>query len=337
MQIYPWHAAAWTELGRYRAQLPHAILIRGAEGTGGEALGRTFAESLLCESAAADAFPCGKCPACNWMAQGNHPDLRVLQPESLAAEPAPDSDEAPAPPARKEKKSEQIRIDQVRELQDFLAIGTHRAGLRVVLVQPAEAMNPNTQNALLKSLEEPPPGTVFVLVAGNTERLLPTVRSRCIALELPAAAREASLAWLKEQGVTDAEALLAAAGGAPLAALELAGLAEARERLISGLRDPKLDALDLAERAQGVPPVHLVAWLQRWCYDLLAARLGGPIRYHPKYERYIAETSRRSRASELAGYLRSLAEARSLAQHPLNARLFAEDLLIRYRALTSGS
>lgn len=337
MNIYPWQIAAWTELGRYRVQLPHAVLIRGPEGTGAEALGRAFAESLLCESPAADGFACGKCVACNWTAQGNHPDLRVVQPESLAAEPVSDPDEAPAPAARREKKSEQIRIDQVRELQDFLAIGTHRAGLRVVLVHPAEAMNPNTQNALLKSLEEPPPGTVFVLVAGNTERLLPTVRSRCVTLELPAAAREASLAWLKEQGASDAEALLAAAGGAPLAALELAAVADARERLISGLRDPKVDALDLADRAQGVPPVHLVAWLQRWCYDLLAARLGGPVRYHPKYERVIAETSRRSRASDLAAYLRVLAEARSLAQHPLNPRLFAEDLLIRYRALTSVS
>jgi DNA polymerase III subunit delta' len=331
--IYPWQESTWTALGRYRARLPHALLFRGREGSGAEALGRTFADSLLCESPAEGGFPCGRCPACNWLAQGNHPDFRLLQPESHAAEPAGDPDEAPVP-ARKEKKSDQIRIEQVRDLQDFLAIGTHRAGLRVVLVHPAEAMNPNTQNALLKSLEEPPPGTVFVLVTVNAERLLPTVRSRCVTLDVPAAGRPAALAWLTEQGAADPEALLSAAGGAPLAALELAGVAEAREAFLGGLRDPKADGLALAERAQGIPPLHLVAWLQRWCYDLLAARLGTPIRYNSKYESVIVETSSRCRASELAGYLRTLAEARSLAQHPLNPRLFFEDLLIRYRALT---
>lgn len=335
MDIYPWQSGSWGELGRYRAQLPHALLIRGRDGTGAEALGRAFAESLLCESPAEAGFACGRCPACNWLAQGNHPDFRLLQPESLAPEPAPDAEDAPAP-ARREKKSDQIRIDQVRELQDFLAIGTHRAGLRVVLIHPAEAMNPNTQNALLKSLEEPPPGTVFVLVSSNVERLLPTVRSRCIAVDLPAPEPDAALAWLKAQGVAEAADLLAATGGAPLAAVELAEVAKFRDGFLAALRDPKSDALDLADAAQGVPPAHLVAWMQRWCYDLLLARLGAPGRYHPKYEKLIADSSRFTRASELAAYLRTLAEARSLAQHPLNPRLFFEDLLIRYRALVSG-
>ena len=330
--IYPWQKKAWDELGRYRAQLPHAILLRGREGLGAEALGQTFAQSLLCEAPRDGGFPCGRCPACIWFAQGNHPDFRLLQPDCVAPVAAAVGEEAPA---KKEKKSEQIRIDQVRALQDFLGIGTHRAGLRVILVHPAEAMNPNTQNALLKSLEEPPPGTVFVLVTANAERLLPTVRSRCIALDLAAAGRAEALAWLEEQGVADPTGLLAAAGGAPLAALELAALAVQREAFITGLGDAKAGPLAVADRAQGVPPVHIVAWLQRWCYDLLASRLGLPVRYHPKYERLIAETSSRCRAAELAAYLRTLAEARSLAQHPLNPRLFFEDLLIRYRALTA--
>src|SRR5260370_3002156 len=86
---------------------------------------------------------------------------------------APESREEGAEPAK--KKSEQIRIEQVRELADFLAVGTHRGGLRVLLVYPAEAMNANTQNALLKSLEEPPPAPVVLLVSSQAERFLPTV------------------------------------------------------------------------------------------------------------------------------------------------------------------
>jgi DNA polymerase III subunit delta' len=335
--IYPWQEPAWEELRRYRAQLPHALLLRGREGVGADALGRTFAQGLLCETPAEGGFPCGRCPACNWMMQGNHPDFRLLQPESLAAEPAAAEGEEASAPARREKKSDQIRIDQVRELQDFLGIGTHRAGLRVILVHPAEAMNPNTQNALLKSLEEPPPGTVFILVTANAERLLPTVRSRCVILDLPAADPRLALAWLTEQGVPDPAGLLAAAGGAPLAALALADCAAEREAFLAGLRDAKTGPLALAEQSQRTVPAQLVAWLQRWCYDLLAARLGVPVRYHPKYERFIVDISSRCRAPELAGFLRTLVEARSLAQHPLNARLFFEDLLIRYRTVTGGS
>jgi DNA polymerase-3 subunit delta' len=127
-----------------------------------------IAQSLLCETPAAQGRACGACSACLWFSQGNHPDFRLLVPESLL----PESREEGADPARKEKKSEQIRIEQVRELADFLSVGTHRGGLRVILAYPADAMNANTQNALLKSLEEPPPATVFLTTA-RPEGLLP--------------------------------------------------------------------------------------------------------------------------------------------------------------------
>jgi len=98
---------------------------------------------------------CGACLACGWFSLGNHPDFRLIVPESMAPEPR----EEGAEPAK--KKSEQIRIEQVRELADFLAVGTHRGGLRVILVYPAEAMNANTQNALLKNLENLRPPRFF--------------------------------------------------------------------------------------------------------------------------------------------------------------------------------
>src|SRR5260221_11148768 len=134
----------------------------------------------------------------------------------MAAEPREEGVE----PAK--KKSEQIRIEQVRELGDFLAVGTHRAGLRVILVYPAEAMNANTQNALLKNLEEPPPATVFLLVTTQAERLLATVRSRCLKLTLPFPPPDPVQRGLKEQGDAHPEAALAAAGGSPLPALRTA-------------------------------------------------------------------------------------------------------------------
>src|SRR5215467_5358096 len=83
-----------------------------------------------------ESLPCGRCEACVWFGQGNHPDFRLIQPEALAESAEPD------PGSRKregESSSRQIRIEQIREVQEFLAIGTHRRGLRVVLVRPAEA------------------------------------------------------------------------------------------------------------------------------------------------------------------------------------------------------
>src|SRR5256885_3651524 len=215
--IFKWQEQAWKAWAQLRERLPHAILIQSGEGMGEFEFARACAQSLLCEKPGPDRRACDSCRACNWFSQGNHPDFRLIVPESMA----PESREEGAEPAK--KKSEQIRIEQARELADFLGVGTHRGGLRVVLIYPAETMNANTQNALLKNLEEPPPATVFLLVATQAERLLATVRSRCLKFTLLLPPSDLVLRWLKEQGLEHPEATLAGAGGAPPAALKAAG------------------------------------------------------------------------------------------------------------------
>src|SRR3979490_2592662 len=212
--IFWFQDQAWKVWGQLRERLPHAILIQSGEGMGEFEFAQAWAQSLVCEEPGPDRRACGVCHACNWFSQGNHPDFRLIVPESMA----PESREEGAEPAK--KRSEQIRIEQVRELAGFLAVGTHRGGLRVILVYPADAMNANTQNALLKSLEEPPPDTIFLLVTTQAERLLATVRSRCLRLTLPLTAPVQVSRWLREQGIERPEAALAAAGGAPLAVLK---------------------------------------------------------------------------------------------------------------------
>src|SRR5258705_9872798 len=229
--IFKWQEEAWRAWAQLRERLPHALLIQSGEGMGEFEFAQACAQSLLCEKPGPDRRACGSCRACSWFSQGNHPDFRLIVPESMA----PQSREEGAEPAK--KKSEQIPIEQVRELPDFLAVGTHPGGLRVLLVFPAEAMNANTQNALLKSLEEPPPDTIFLLVTTQAERLLATVRSRCLRLTLPLPEPAQVLRWLKEQGVERPETALAAAVGAPLAALTAVemeaeiGRASCRERV----------------------------------------------------------------------------------------------------------
>lgn len=328
--MFSWQKPAWDAWTRIRERLPHAVLIRAAEGLGEFEFAQGIARSLLCETPLADGRACGACPACLWISQGNHPDFRLILPESLL----PESREEGADAARKEKKSEQIRIEQVRELADFLSVGTHRGGLRVILVYPADAMNASTQSALLKSLEEPPPATVFLLTTTRPDALLPTVRSRCLKFALPFPETGPVLAWLKEQGVRQPEAVLAGAGGAPLAALKAAESEADRLRFIEGLKGTGFDPVALAESVQRVPLWDLVGWLQRWSYDLLLARVAGPIRYHLGHEGSIEEIARRCEAAAIARYLRRLASARALARHPLNAKLFVEDLLLGYQRLT---
>ena len=323
-QVQPWKA--WTQL---RERLAQAILIQSGEGLGEFEFAQACAQSLLCETPQPDRQACGACHACNWFSQGNHPDFRLVVPESMA----PESREEGAEPAK--KKSEQIRIEQARELADFLAVGTHRGGLRVILIYPAEAMNANTQNALLKNLEEPPPATVFLLVTTQPERLLATVRSRCLKFTLPFPPSDPVLRWLKEQGLRQPEATLAGAGGAPLAALKAADTDADRLRFIEGLGNPGFDPIALAEMVLRVPLWDLVGWLQRWSYDLLLARVTGRVRYHLNLEGVIEDTARHCDAAELAAYLRRLAQARALARHPLNAKLFVEDLLLQYRRLVA--
>jgi len=309
--------------------LSHAILIQSGEGLGEFEFAHACAQSLLCENPKPDRKACGTCHACNWFSQGNHPDFRLVVPESMA----PESREEGAEPAK--KRSEQIRIEQVRELADFLAVGTHRGGLRVILIYPAEAMNANTQNALLKNLEEPPPATVFLLVGTQSERLLATVRSRCLKFTLPFPQPDPVLRWLKEQGLEHPEATLAGAGGAPLAALKAADTDADRLRFIQDLGNPGFDPIALAETVLRIPLWDLVGWLQRWTYDLLLARISGRVRYNLNQAVAIADTARHCDPADIAAYLRRLAQARALARHPLNAKLFVEDLLLQYRRLVA--
>jgi DNA polymerase III subunit delta' len=331
--MYNWHQKTLSQLLARRSRLPHALLLHAPAGTGIAEFGAWLSQSLLCEQPRPSGEACGACAACNWFSQGNHPDFRLVQPESFAADPEEGSE---APPDRKasERKSDQIRIDQIRALADFLSVGTHRSGARVLLLHPADSMNMATQNALLKNLEEPGAGTVFLLATSLPDRLLPTIRSRCQAVPLPRPDAADSLAWLRSQGVADPDELLAMAGGAPLAAAEMAAQTAFFAQLADRLADRRLDPLSLAQALQSVPAAEVVNELYRWCYDLLTSRLGGTVRYHVKRQAALEATARHCDPVRVAGYLRKLCEARSLAQHPLNPRLFMEDLLLQYSQAT---
>ena len=336
MTPFPWHRAALGRLLAHRERMPHALLVQGPAGIGKVAFARALAAGVLCE-APRGGFACGECPACHWFSQGNHPDYREIVPEAAMEEEA---GEGEAEAARPEKaKSVVIKVDQVRAVADFVALSTHRAGFRVLVIHPAEALHPNAANALLKTLEEPPPATLIVLVSDRPARLLPTIRSRCRVVALPTPPKDAALAWLREQGVAAPEIALAAAGGAPLAAREQAEPAESelQRRLLAELAKPSgADALTFAATVDRESVERFIHWMQTWVHDLARVRLAGEPRHHGNLSQPLRAKSRAADLEALFALDRELAEARSLAAHPLNPRLLAEHLLMSYNRATSG-
>ena len=180
---------------------PHALLLVGVEGIGKTTLALDLAAGLLCLAADSAVRPCRVCAACRKVEHGNHPDVHLLAPEGAG---------------------QQIRIGQVQQLGADLALLPLEGRFRVGIIEKAHRLNDDAQNALLKTLEEPPPRVVLILAADDAARLLPTVISRCTRVRLgPVAADELS-AILVARGVADAArgaALARLTGGRPGAAL----------------------------------------------------------------------------------------------------------------------
>lgn len=331
MAILPWQLELWSRLAGNRAGLPHALLFQGRKGVGKLEFASALAQALLCDSPLPSGEACGTCLSCGWFDQGNHPDFRRVEPEALA-------ESGETGESKGKKASNQIRIEQVRGLEGLVNLSTHRSGMRVILIHPAEAMNPNAANALLKTLEEPPPHSLFILITHQPQYLLPTVRSRCLKVDFPVPSLEHSINWLRQKGVADPAPFLAQAGYAPLAALEMVSdeLQEARRSFLSQLSQPRhMDPIALAEKSEKIDMPNAVKWLQQWVYDLIGCRVSGQVRYQVDYMHEIKALSGYINVSDALSFQKELLEAQKNIHHPLNAQLLLEQLLLSYMQLTN--
>ena len=261
-------------------QRGHALLVQGHEGIGALPFVLTLAQSWLCESEAAGLRPpCGHCGSCKLVQNHLHPDLQVLMPEALRRQHDwPLVDDKADSEDSKRKPSKQIRIDEVRSVIDWVYKTSARGHGKVAVLHPAEALNLQSANALLKTLEEPPAGTRIVLSTADAAWLLPTVRSRCQMIKLAAPSRAESLAWLQAQGVDGAEVLLAACSGRPL---------EAAAWFASGVRADQWQGLPAALSRgapgplQGWPLPRVLDALHKVCHDAMALASGAAPHYFP--------------------------------------------------------
>jgi DNA polymerase III subunit delta' len=330
MAILPWHREPLQALIARGEKLPHALLVHGQSGIGKVEFAMSLAQSLLCE-APHEGLACGTCPACGWFLAGNHPDFRLLLPESLAED---EDSEAPTDvDAKEKKKSREIKIDQIRAIGDFMALSTHRNGYRVLVLHPAEAMNAAAANALLKTLEEPPPRSLIILVSDQLGRLLATIRSRCQRVLLSPPDTTVALAWLSELGVESAEDALQSAAGGPLDALAFADpdYQAAREAFVSALAESSLDFVQTAQHFEKAELANLLYWLQTWVGDLISQRMVGEVNHHRRHARAIGKIAAQIDLGRAFRYESELRQTRRLINHPLNARLLLEQLLIGYR------
>ncbi len=203
----PWIDAAWSVWVRRRegGRVPHAVLLAGPAGLGKRGLAADIVGGLLCTAPGPDGRPCGACRACTLVAAGTHPDLH-----RVALEVNEDSG----------KLRTEIVVEQVRALRDALAQTSQFGGWRIALIDPADAMNGPSFNALLKTLEEPEASALLLLVCDRPGALPATIRSRCQRIDLRFPARAEALAWLSAAGVAGAvgaETLDLAAGNPGLA------------------------------------------------------------------------------------------------------------------------
>ena len=330
IDLLPWHDAPLRDLLGRREKLPHALLLYGRQGIGKVVFARAIAQSLLCESPH-QSVACGACAACGWFTHGNHPDFRELMPEALGVDEA-DAETIADPDAKEKKKSKEIKVEQIRDIADFMTLSTHRDGYRVLLIHPAETLNANAANSLLKTLEEPPPRTLILLVTDQIGRLLATIKSRCQRVMLPAPDEATALAWLKTQGLGDADIAFGQAGGAPLSALAFADAdyQSQRKSFLQVLAAADADHIAAAQSLEKSDLVNVVTWLQTWVSDLALSRLTGEVRHHRDQKSAIARIAACVHLPALFRYESQLRQARRAVHHPLNARLLLEHLLISY-------
>lgn len=342
--LYPWHRKNREYLVRLESTLPHALLFYGPAGTGIETFAESFAKARLCENRQPDGYACGQCQSCHWFDQNSHPDFRQILPETLEIAKGLDDpdrktdDDAGASEKKTKEPSKKIGIERIRSLADFINISTHRGGLRVVFVYPAEAMTTESSNSLLKMLEEPPANTLFILTTNHLDALLPTILSRCSKLAFPMPEVSMAIGWLKKQGVEDAESWLAEQGGAPVTALaeSQSGHREEMTQFLAELAAPDDSGLlKTAEKLQKVPLADLITWHQRWLYDLLSMRLTGNQRYYPRYRQQLSRMADRIDMDRFLKILKTVNDRKRVADHPLVPRLVLEDMLLDYRKIFS--
>lgn len=286
--------------------LAHALLFAGPDGIGKRSIALALAAWMSCEERDGADDACGECPSCRQIPVGTHPDLMVV---SLAA-------------GKKE-----IGVDRARDLKRFTQLRPMRAASKVVIVDDAHLLTVAAQNALLKTLEEPPNRSLIILVASTPDALLTTVRSRCQRVQFVPLAEATVVELLVAQGIAEADAALLAslAEGSVGRALSLrdsvlGGHRAQLEQLLAGVGGARYPALMQLADALGKPESELASKL-----ELLLAQ------YRNEAVEHLEDAPRRVAALRRADLVREAWQ--TVRYRNPNRQLLIESLLLRLAAV----
>ena len=321
--IAPWIAAQRDQL---LAQRGHAWLLQGPSGLGQFELALELVRAWLCDAPTPHGA-CGQCGSCHAVAVHTHADLCVLMPETVMLAlgwPLPEKAQSEIDD-KKRKPSREIRVEAMRDAVEFCQRTSARGRGKAVLVYPAEQMNTITANALLKTLEEPPGDTRFVLASEAAHLLLPTIRSRCLGHTLHWPDEAQALQWLQAQGLAHevAQAQLRAAGGRAQDAL---AQAQAGRSPATWAQLPKALARGEVAALADLTPAQAINALQKLCHDLQASACGAAPRYFAA-----ADLPPPPPLLALARWAQALTRAARTAEHPFNTGLMLEALVAQAR------
>ena len=325
--LYPWLQPHWRQLSAYAEQqrIPQALIFSGTAELGQQALALAFAHSLLCLKPD-QGGACGFCHACQLLDAGNHPDLLFLQPE---------------------ESGKPIGIDAVRRLLTRLALKPQYDRQRLVMIQPADAMNTAAANAFLKCLEEPTERTSFILLTTHANRLPATIRSRCQQLHFLSPEPALAIKWLRQQGVTQApETLLAMAQGSPVLALEYArqGMEPLRMQIfndwLSVIQNPA-QVVEVAEQWQKQTQVDLevlLTWMANWLSDLIKLSHSAEQIHlqHPDLQLRLQALLKPLNFQALYAHYEHINTSRQQLRTTLNKQLLLEKLLMEWTRINQG-
>ncbi|HET8631451.1 MAG TPA: DNA polymerase III subunit delta' [Thermomicrobiales bacterium] len=342
-------APAWPVLGQgpvvallqgaiARGAVAHAYLFAGPPQSGRGTLARLFAQTLNCEAGAPALAPCGACRSCRKIARGVHPDVQVV---GLASQGAGGG-------SRRESKNTSLGIDTIRELQQGLSLRPLEGRWKVAIVEDAETMQEPAANAFLKTLEEPPPFAVLILLVTEGAAVLPTIRSRCQVVEVRTVERaELARALAADHGVPpdDARTLAALARGRAGWALDAAArpdfLAERRttlDAMLATLEGPPAGLLPLVDRLidrcrkgrRDEAYAELDAWLGLWRDLLLARSACDELLLNADYTERLRALARRYDLAQLREAVAATGDALRQLDENVSPRLVLEMLALRW-------